>query len=72
MPIPASAQKPASSEQDNAGLGILLMMGAVAAFAVIDTCAKVLVKDMQPFMVVFARYTLALIYVIASCGGLVA
>jgi drug/metabolite transporter (DMT)-like permease len=73
MPIPASAQKPASSEQDNAGLGILLMMGAVAAFAVIDTCAKVLVKDMQPFMVVFARYTLALIYVIAIMwwtGGL--
>jgi hypothetical protein len=65
MPIPASAQKPVAADPDNAGLGILLMMGAVAAFAVIDTCAKVLVQDMQPFMVVFARYTLALIYVIA-------
>jgi hypothetical protein len=44
MPIPASAQKPVAAEPDNAGLGILLMMGAVAAFAVIDTCAKVLVR----------------------------
>ncbi|MDX1718360.1 MAG: DMT family transporter [Anderseniella sp.] len=65
MPIPASAQKPVAADPDNAGLGIVLMMGAVAAFAVIDTCAKVLVQDMQPFMVVFARYTLALVYVLA-------
>ena len=65
MSIPASAQKPVAADPDNAGLGIVLMMGAVAAIAVIDTCAKVLVQDMQPFMVVFARYTLALVYVIA-------
>ncbi len=36
MPIPASAQKPVAADPDNAGLGIVLMMGAVAAFAVID------------------------------------
>jgi drug/metabolite transporter (DMT)-like permease len=64
MPIPASAQKPAPGAADNAPFGILMMIGAVACFAVIDTSAKYLVQFMPPFMVVFARYTLALIYIV--------
>ena len=65
MPIPASSQKPPPGAPDNAPLGILMMMGAVACFAVIDTSAKYLVAYLPPFMVVFARYTLALVYVVA-------
>lgn len=65
MPIPASSQKPPPGAADNAPVGILMMMGAVACFAVIDTSAKYLVVHLPPFMVVFARYTLALIYIVA-------
>ena len=65
MPIPASARTPESANRQNPTLGIILMIGAVAAFAVIDTCAKVLVGHVPPLMVVFARYTLALIYIVA-------
>ncbi len=64
MPIPASARTPARTDKQNPTLGIIMMIGAVAAFAVIDTSAKVLVAFMPPLMVVFARYTLALIYIV--------
>lgn len=73
MAIPASAQAPQSVQQENPTAGIALMIATVAMFSVIDVCAKYLVGTMPPMFVVFARYGLSLIYVLALMwwtGGL--
>jgi len=64
MAIPGSARKPQTSQDENVTTGILMMMGAVATFAVIDVCAKYLVGMMPPMLVVLARYGLSLVYVL--------
>ena len=62
MAIPGSAQSP---QTENVTVGILLMVGAVATFTVIDACAKyLLAAAVPPLMVVFARYSLSLLYVL--------
>ncbi len=62
MAIPGSAQSP---QTDNITTGIVLMIGAVATFTVIDACAKYLLASaVPPMMVVFARYSLSLLYVL--------
>ena len=62
MAIPGSAQPP---QTDNVTTGIVLMVGAVATFTIIDACAKyLLAAAVPPMMVVFARYSLSLLYVL--------
>ena len=63
MAIPGSAQSP---QTENVATGIGLMIAAVATFTVIDACAKFLLgSGVPPMMVVFARYSLSLVYVLA-------
>ena len=64
MAIPGSAQTPQRTSAENTTTGILLMVGAIATFTIIDTCAKYLVGAVPPMMVVFARYGLSLLYVV--------
>jgi drug/metabolite transporter (DMT)-like permease len=64
MAIPGSAQTPQRTSAENTTTGILLMVGAIATFTIIDACAKYLVGAVPPMMVVFARYGLSLLYVV--------
>ena len=64
MAIPGSAQTPQRTSAENTTTGILLMVGAIATFTIIDACAKYLVGSVPPMMVVFARYGLSLLYVV--------
>lgn len=64
MAIPGSAQTPQTTSAENTTTGILLMVGAIATFTIIDACAKYLVGSVPPMMVVFARYGLSLLYVV--------
>lgn len=64
MAIPGSAQTPQTTSAENTTSGILLMVGAIATFTIIDACAKYLVGSVPPMMVVFARYGLSLLYVV--------
>ena len=64
MAIPGSAQTPQTTSAENTTTGILLMVGAIATFTIIDACAKYLVGAVPPMMVVFARYGLSLLYVV--------
>jgi len=64
MAIPGSARSPQTDSAENTTTGILLMVGAIASFTVIDACAKFLIGYVPPMMVVFARYSLSLLYVV--------
>lgn len=64
MAIPGSARSPQASSAENTTTGILLMLGAIATFTIIDACAKFLVGLVPAMMVVFARYGLSLLYVV--------
>jgi len=64
MAIPGSARSPHTDSAENTTTGILLMVGAIATFTVIDACAKFLIGSVPPMMVVFARYGLSLLYVV--------
>jgi len=64
MAIPGSARSPQTDRAENTTTGILLMVGAIATFTVIDACAKFLIGSVPPMMVVFARYGLSLLYVV--------
>ena len=64
MAIPGSARSPQASSTENTTTGILLMLGAIATFTIIDACAKFLVGLVPAMMVVFARYGLSLLYVV--------
>lgn len=64
MAIPGSARSPQTDGAENTTTGILLMVGAIATFTVIDACAKFLIGSVPPMMVVFARYGLSLLYVV--------
>ncbi len=64
MALPASLQSPKPSHAENVTAGILMMLATVFMFAVIDGCAKYLVGQLPPMLVVAARYGLSMIYVI--------
>jgi drug/metabolite transporter (DMT)-like permease len=64
MAFPGSARSPQTSSAENITTGILLMVGAIATFTIIDACAKFLIGSVPPMMVVFARYGLSLFYVV--------
>lgn len=64
MAIPGSARSPRTDSSENTTTGILLMVGAIASFTVIDGCAKFLIGSVPPMMVVLARYSLSLVYVV--------
>lgn len=64
MAIPGSARSPQASSAENTTTGILLMVGAIATFTIIDACAKFLIGSVPPMMVVLARYGLSLLYVV--------
>ncbi len=64
MAIPGSARSPHPHNAESTTTGILLMVGAIATFTIIDGCAKFLIGSVPPMMVVFARYGLSLLYVV--------
>jgi drug/metabolite transporter (DMT)-like permease len=63
----------AAPREERKLLGIILLMGAVTCFTMIDSCAKWLVQSLPPMEVVFVRYAghllLVLLFYLPLYGG---